>query len=96
MANLANEPGWLVKDFDVLYRAARVLVAELNGDLMDERNLLGRETTRALGDLELQLRRLAPAHHDIQLMKASHMPRVANQGDIPTSYGQDRAMGKGD
>jgi hypothetical protein len=87
----SNEPGWLVKDFDVLYRAASELVEQVDSELLDERNLFGRDALAALEDARSQLQRLAPAQREIQALKASLMPRVANQ-----DQDADRARGKGD
>lgn len=81
MAINPNDPGWLVKDFDVLYRAAERVSEACHG--RGDEGPYG-----PLNDLDAQLRRLAPAHREIQALKASAMPTVANL--------VDRAAGKGD
>jgi hypothetical protein len=54
-----NDIPWLVKDFDVLYRAAQAT--------LEIETIAGAKAARA--DLRLQLERLRPAFEEIQAVK---------------------------
>lgn len=62
-----SDPGWLVKDFDVLYRAAQAASKAFDAD--PETCRLDTDSARKMGYLQGQLLRLAPAFDDIQSLK---------------------------
>lgn len=103
MTNPSNEPHWLVKDFDVLYRASLALIDRLDDDLATGPTGLDSEgVASAAGHLRGQLQRLAPAWGEVLVMKASLRPTVAvdlemvRANFITADKVADRAAGKGD
>lgn len=63
---MSTEPHWLVKDFNVLYRAAKRLA-----EAVDEETLVTATPFNALQDLKAQLERLAPAYNVTEAERAA-------------------------